>query len=104
MKFLETLVLSIVGIGVFLLIWIAVVELTRPAKRVQTALGIAMLLDGSARILVVDDSRKVVKRETIPLAKDKRDSAVETLRVIMGEDQPKRAAVPRERKRGICAT
>jgi NitT/TauT family transport system permease protein len=100
LKFLETLVLSIVGIGVFLLIWIAVVELTRPAKRVQTALGIAMLPDGSARILVVDDSRKVVKRETIPLAKDKRDSAVETLRVIMGEDQPKRAAVPPGTEKG----
>lgn len=94
MKKFEKYLLPLVGVGVFLGAWSAVVELTRPAARARVTLGFSSPADGRTWMVVVGEKRTSVKSEELNISDA--DDAVAKLRTAMGEYQPTLAAVSDE--------
>lgn len=88
MKPFARIALGLAGLLTFSLVWVGVVEVTRPAPRVRATLGFSAPKDGTCTAVVVNHLRETKVKGTISLAAADRIESLASLRTILGEDQP----------------
>ncbi|MFN0206788.1 MAG: ABC transporter permease [Planctomycetota bacterium] len=94
MKFIDRLLLPILGILAFIILWSGIVIATAPPPRLRPAFGFSASADGIVNVVVIDEITKIAVEDTISLADNKKLEAVEKLRVMLGAHAPTLAAIP----------